>query len=136
MINSCPLHYYLEHVSIGYIFIISVPVTTVSFSSSSGSSITVSENSQRQFECRTSEERPRSTIQWYISGNAASLGTGDITPTDHDALGTTVSTLTYSFNRAYSNRQLHCTAFNIPGQTPVESTNMTIIVECKFLCFS
>ena len=114
------------------ILFLAVPVTTVAFVSPTGTSVAVTENVSKQFQCTTSQERPRSTIQWYITQNSVSLGTGTITPTNNDTLTSTSSTLRYSFNRNLSGRHIYCTAFNIDGQTPVESSRKEIIVECEF----
>ena len=104
----------------------------MAFSSPTGISVAVTENVSKQFQCTTSEERPRSTIQWYITQNPVSLGTGTVAPTDNDTLTNTNSTLSYSFNRDLSGRHIYCTAFNIDGQTPIESNRKEIIVECEF----
>ena len=114
-------------------FPILVPVTAVALSSPSGTTITVTKNVSTQFQFTTSEERPRSTVQWYISGNSVPLGTEIITQTDNDTLASTISKMSYSFNRNLTGRQLYCTAFNTDDQTPVESNRKEITVECKYL---
>ena len=82
--------------------------------------------------CRTSVERPRSTIKWYITGNPMSLGTSINTPSEDDNLSSTRSSIRLRFNRTSFGQQLFCTAFNIDGQTPKESDRKNLSVECKF----
>ena len=110
---------------------IPVPVNAVNFSRPTSTVVTVTQNIPMELQCTTSTERPRSTVQWYISGNPVPLGTGTNTPTDNDTLTSTTSKLRLSFNRTSDGQQLFCTAFNVDGQTPIVSSRKNLVVECK-----
>ena len=109
-----------------------MPVQSVTFSHPSGSLITVVENESVQFECITSEERPRSTILWYIDGDSNFLPESSVEPTSNDLRQETKGILKHKFSRNDNGTMVFCSANNIPSGTPKESKRKEIIVQCKY----
>ena len=112
---------------------VSVPVTSVTITSPATNPVPVTEHQPTLFTCTTSAERPRSTIKWHFRNDSNPLPGGTISPADNDTLVSTVGTLVHRFDRSENGNVLYCTAVNIDGRTPVESTNSKqISVQCKY----
>lgn len=115
-----------------FLFLV-VPVQSVTFTSPSGSFISVAENEKTEFRCVTSEERPRSTILWYIEGNSTFLTGSSVTPADNDTRTWTNSLLHHRFTRERHQHKLFCTANNSPNRATRVSEKKTLNILCKHL---
>ncbi|XP_056001692.1 hemicentin-2-like [Ostrea edulis] len=104
---------------------VQVPVSSVTLSPPL-SSVEVIEGTSFTFSCVSKAARPAATITWYkdgvvVSGSSSSTSMNNL-------LYDVTSNLTSSYQRTDSGRRLYCTAVNINGDTPIQSSQAELNV--------
>ncbi|XP_056001629.1 hemicentin-2-like [Ostrea edulis] len=114
----CQRSFQGRDVSISTTIFVQVPVTSVTLSPSP--SVEVIEGTSFTFSCVSKAARPAANITWYrddmvVSGSSSSTSTNNL-------LYDVTSNLTSSYNRTDNGKRIYCTAVNINGDTPKQSS--------------
>ncbi|XP_056001658.1 peroxidasin-like [Ostrea edulis] len=101
-----------------------VPVSSATLSPSS--SVEVIEGTSFTFSCVSKASRPAANITWYsdgvvVSGSSSSTSTNNL-------LYDVTSNLTSSYQRTDNEKRIYCTAVNINGDTPIQSSQAQLNV--------
>ncbi|VDI18622.1 Hypothetical predicted protein, partial [Mytilus galloprovincialis] len=111
-----------------------VPVSTITITPAGINNVTnaiVGET--HTFMCTTGSIRPAAWIQWYIGGENVTNQALPQTPQLDGDKFISSSRLVYTGKDKDHNSNIHCEAFNIQGRTKVNSTEISIYVECEYV---
>ncbi|XP_056009268.1 hemicentin-1-like isoform X1 [Ostrea edulis] len=103
---------------------VQVPVSSITLSPSS--SVEVIEGTSFTFSCVSKAARPAANITWYKDGVVVSESSSSTST--NNLLYDVTSNLTSSYQRTDNGRRLHCTAVNINGDTPKQSSQAQLNV--------
>jgi hypothetical protein len=107
-------------------------VTTVTITPTGDTNaVYIVEGKTQIFTCTTYSSRPAAWIQWYIGGQNV---TNDATPQPPQKDGdkfTASSRLVYTGKDVDHNKAIFCEAVNIEGGQKVNSTEKSLIIQCK-----
>ncbi|XP_056009270.1 kin of IRRE-like protein 1 [Ostrea edulis] len=103
---------------------VQVPVSSVTLSPSS--SVEVIEGTSFTFSCVSKAARPTANITWYKDGVVVSESSSSTST--NNLLYNVTSNLTSSFQRMDNGSRIYCTAVNINGDTPIQSSQAEVNV--------
>ena len=100
--------------------------------------VTVRENEQVTFQCKTFPGLPKASVTWFKRSPAENefVINTNIYTTKHNVNGLieVSSTLTYLTSRNDNKWRIYCKASNVVGQTPLASTNKPWLnIQCKII---
>ncbi|XP_056001680.1 hemicentin-1-like [Ostrea edulis] len=103
-----------------------VQVSVSSVTLSPSSSVEVIEGTSFTFSCVSKAVRPAVTITWYKDGVVVSESSSSIST--NNLLYDVTSNLTSSYQRTDNGKRIYCTAVNINGDTPIQSSQAELNV--------